>query len=346
MKAVLFRSKERFDRFAAELQRLDIDCTVLSFEDHDWVDYDFSDTDFVIYYPSFRFSSRHPMTLQDVRDNIVNIQERYPHLQIYPDPGVIKYYNDKYVQFLFLREKGFPIPETIPLFSETSVDLAAERLGFPLVVKNRYGAGGDVVFMIKDRRELMTYYRMSKMDMFHTGALAFFARMMTKRIFYYNLIKARNMQFPFFSPPLIAQKFVQIDRDLKTVTGDGKVVEAHWRYQADSDMWKMNIDGGGTGVWGFVPDEALDLSVKLANAIGARWLNIDFIQCGEEFLISEFSPVWHHYAYGEKDSFVYQEDYNIEMPLEVSLNLEHIIVDSLINASRAAGAASGRTEGR
>jgi hypothetical protein len=53
---------------------------------------------------------------------------------------------------------------------------------------------------------------------------------------------------------------------------------------------------------------------------------------GGEFLISEFSPVWHHYAYKEKPSFVYKEDYNIGTPLEKSLNLEEIIVDSLIRA--------------
>ncbi len=83
-------------------------------------------------------------------------------------------------------------------------------------------------------------------------------------VLYYHLIKAKRSNYPFLSPPLLAQKFIKIDRDLKTVVGDGQVVEAHWRQQADETMWKMNIDGGGTGVWGYVPEEALDLSVKLA----------------------------------------------------------------------------------
>ena len=51
-----------------------------------------------------------------------------------------------------------------------------------------------------------------------------------------------------------------------------------------------------------------------------------------QFLITEFSPVWHHYAYQEKSSFVYKDDYNITMPLEVSLDLERIIVESLLRA--------------
>ena len=97
-------------------------------------------------------------------------------------------------------------------------------------------------------------------------------------------------------------------------------------------MWKMNIDGGGTGVWAHVPDEPLRLSERLATSLKASWLNLDLIESEGRFLITEFSPVWHHYAYKEKPSFVYQDDYNIEPPLEVSLDLERIIVESLLAA--------------
>ncbi len=64
------------------------------------------------------------------------------------------------------------------------------------------------------------------------------------------------------------------------------------------------------------------------------WLNLDLILSGDEFLITEFSPVWHHYAYREKPTFVYKDDYNIDVPLEVSLDLERIIVESLIEAAK------------
>jgi hypothetical protein len=114
--------------------------------------------------------------------------------------------------------------------------------------------------------------------------------------------------------------------------GYEKVVEAHWRFKADEAMWKVNIDGGGVGVWGEVPKEALDLSARLARDLNISWLNLDLIQGRGKYLITEFSPVWHHYAYKEKESFVYKEDYNIGMPLEISLDLERIIVESLIQA--------------
>jgi hypothetical protein len=201
-----------------------------------------------------------------------------------------------------------------------------------MVLKNRYGAGGGSVFRIADREELTEYYRISKLDLFNIGSLKYFAKMFSERLFYWQLIKARKARYPFLSSPLLAQEFIHHDRDLKTVVGYEKVVEAHWRFKADEAMWKVNIDGGGIGVWGEVPKEALDLSTRLARDLKIRWLNIDIIKGNGKYLITEFSPVWHHYAYKEKESFVYKEDYNIEVPLEISLDLERIIVESLIQA--------------
>ena len=95
-------------------------------------------------------------------------------------------------------------------------------------------------------------------------------------------------------------------------------------------MWKVNIDGGGIGEWSYVPEEAIALSERLARDLDTLWLNIDLLFTGKDFLITEFSPVWHHYAFREKPSFVYKEDYNIPVPLEISLDLEKIIVESLL----------------
>jgi hypothetical protein len=134
------------------------------------------------------------------------------------------------------------------------------------------------------------------------------------------------------SPPLLAQKYITHDHDLKTVVGNYNVVEAHWRRKAHGKMWKVNIDDGGVGEWSYVPDEPIDLSIRLAGDLQTRWLNLDFMISEGKYLISEFSPVWHHYAYREKPSFIYKDDYNIEPALEVSLDLERIIVESLLGA--------------
>ena len=135
LKAVLFKSPYRFNRFIKKMKEYDVDLEILDFKGQGWLNYDYSKIDFVIYYPIFEFSSNHPLALQEVYDNIEFLHDNYPHLKIYPTPCIIKYYNDKYRQYLFLTKHGYPIPETIPLFSEKSVNLADKKLGYPMVRK-------------------------------------------------------------------------------------------------------------------------------------------------------------------------------------------------------------------
>lgn len=332
LNAVLFKSGNRFESFQTKIKEYGINCIILDFKEPRWIDYDYSNIDILIYFPTFNFSSNHPLALSEVHDNLMYIHRKYPHIKMFPDPNIILYYNDKYRQFLFLKGHNYPIPQTIPLFSEECVEMAIRKLGFPVVIKNRYGAGGGAVFMINDKRELYKYYRMSKLNYYNAGALKQFFRNLAKKEFYYYLIKEKQIEYPLFSSPLMAQKFVRLDRDLKTVVGNCRVVEGHWRIQADKSMWKVNIDGGGIGEWSYIPREAIDLSVRLAQDLHTRWLNIDMILSEGKFLITEFSPVWHHYRYKEKPSFVYTDDYNIDLPLEISLDLERIILESLIKA--------------
>jgi len=332
--AVLFKSNERFIAFKRAIEDHGIRCIVLDFASQEWIEYDYTHTDFVIYYPTFKFSPNFFLALYDVCDNLMRIKSLYPNIKMYPDPAIIDYYNDKYKQYLYLKGNNYPMPLTYPLLSEESIEMAEERLGYPLVIKNRYGAGGRSVYKVKNRKELETYYNLSMFNLFNMESVKYFMRMLSKRIFYYHLIKAKRMYYPFLSPPLLAQKFIRTDRDLKTVVGDYKVVEAHWRVQASEEQWKVNIDGGGIGEWSRIPEGAIKLSETLARDLKTNWINIDIIPHDGKYLITEFSPVWHHYAYKEKPTFVYKDDYNIDTPLEVSLNLERMIVESLIHGDK------------
>lgn len=329
--AVLFKSEERFLSFKKTLENYGVQCIVLDFQTQEWIDFDYNKVDFLIYYPSFQYSSNFPLALSKVKDNLSFIHSRYPDLKMFPDPQIIDYYNDKYKQYLFLKSHNYPIPKTFPLLSKDYVKIAEEKLGYPMVIKNRYGAGGSAVFKVNSEKELVKYYHLSTLNLWNIDSIKYLFKIFRKRVFYYHLIKEKRMAYPFLSPPLLAQEFLKIERDLKTVVGNFKVVEAHWRIQADQDQWKMNIDGGGIGEWSKIPEEAIELSERLAKDLRARWINLDIIPYNGKYLITEFSPVWHHYAYKEKPSFRYKDDYNIDLPLEISLNLEEMIVKSLIN---------------
>lgn len=337
MKAVVFKSQRRFESFQEQLRKSGVEVATLDFDLPDWIDFDYRAVDIIIYFPEFRYTSNHPLALSFVHDNLMHIHAQHPRIKMFPDPRIIRFYSDKYRQYLFLRNRGYPHPETWPLVSEESLRVAEQRLGFPMVVKNRFGAGGEYVFRVNDRQELREHYDLSTLNYFTGAGIKHVLKTLTSRGFYYHLVREKRMAYPMLSPPVLAQKFVPHDRDIKTVVGDGKVVEAHWRHKASEDMWKVNIDGGGIGEWSYVPREIIDLSERLAGDLGATWLNIDIILSGKQYMITEFSPVWHHYAYREKPSFVYKDDYNIETPLEVALDLERIVVDSLVKAARADG---------
>ncbi len=69
MKAVLFRSKERFTGVPGDVGRImgsSVRSLISSPRSGSTMDY--SGTDMVIYYPSFLYSSNHPLALYDVYD--------------------------------------------------------------------------------------------------------------------------------------------------------------------------------------------------------------------------------------------------------------------------------------
>jgi hypothetical protein len=333
--AGLVKSKERFDAFHRELDTNGCEVRVISFDDEEqWRTFDFGALDLLIYYPSFQLASSHPLALRHVNDHFMEIHRRFPHLPMYPDPCLVPYYSDKARQHLFLSRTNLPVAKTLLLENEASIRRAEEWLKFPMVVKNRFGAGGDYVYLVHNREELAAHMAASNMRFGSGGGRKLLASLLSKRTTWRGLFGERDSHYPLPSPPLLAQEFLPHEQDLKTVVGDGIPVEFHWRRRADAGMWKMNIDGGAVGEWSHVPPEPLDLSVKLAKLLGCRWLNTDLILSGGKWYISEFSPVWHHYGYKEKPSFVYKDDYNGPIPIEEACNLERLIVRSYLKTAQ------------
>ena len=75
MRAVLFESLERYEAFHQNLVDHGIEVQVLRLTDQNWLAFDYTDLDIVIYYPSFQYSSNHPLALSEVYDNIAFLPE-------------------------------------------------------------------------------------------------------------------------------------------------------------------------------------------------------------------------------------------------------------------------------
>lgn len=327
----LIKSDYRCKRFQDKLLEYGCEILIVDFDDPSWTRVDLNRVDFLIFYPTWESSSNRPDALNRVKHNLMHIHRCFPNLPMYPDPNVIPYYNDKYAQFLFLTSNRFPIPKTVVLDSHRTLESIEGSLGYPCIVKNRYGAGGNFVFLVNDDVELRGIYDYSRLTFSSKKPAALLLKRLLSRSFLRAGFGAREAVYPFLSFPLLAQKFIPHDKDLKIVVGDYTPIEGHWRKKPEDNSWKMNIDGGGIGEWSYVPEEVKSLAVRLAKSLKAKWLNIDFMFHDDKPLISEFSPVWHHYAQDENKNFVYKDDYNFDIPAAEATDLEELIVSSYYN---------------
>ena len=87
------------------------------------------------------------------------------------------------------------------MFSEESLKLAHSNLGYPMVIKNRYGAGGNSVFIINSERELENFYKLSTFNFFNLVFAKYLADLLSKRIFYYHTINPLPDIMALCNPP-------------------------------------------------------------------------------------------------------------------------------------------------
>jgi carbamoyl-phosphate synthase large subunit len=78
-------------------------------------------------------------------------EQRFGTHVVISTPEVVKIADDKYLTFCFLRDHGFPVPDSCLAGDE---DALVERIGFPLVVKPRIGARSVGVSTVHDRDQL------------------------------------------------------------------------------------------------------------------------------------------------------------------------------------------------
>jgi len=74
---------------------------------------------------------------------------------ITPDKSLYDLCNDKYLSMTYLRDKGFKAPDTELCESNEQVDSFLSRNKFPIVMKPRYGASSQNVFVVEDPERLL-----------------------------------------------------------------------------------------------------------------------------------------------------------------------------------------------
>ena len=84
--AVIESLSPRFNLMKERLKKEGIDFDVFNFNSPAWLDVDFSVYTAIYLYPKFLNDSGNPDCLLDIKDNLQYLSEKFPSLNIYPDP--------------------------------------------------------------------------------------------------------------------------------------------------------------------------------------------------------------------------------------------------------------------
>lgn len=172
---------------------------------------------------------------------------------------VIMSCEDKLYTTAKLAKEGIPVPETVIAFSREACFEAAEKLGYPVVVKPIYGSWGRMISRALDREGLDEILEFRE-----------------------------NMQSPHFKVHYLQEYVEKPGRDIRAYYFWGEVPAAIYRV---SDMWKTNTALGGKAIPAELSDEQVDLIRAAGEALGGGILGVDLIEKGSENLVLEVNGI-------------------------------------------------------
>ena len=157
--------------------------------------------------------------------------------------------DDKMTTHIRLAGLGIPMPKTIPgllcyddsPLDDNAVDEAAQKLGYPVIVKLSYGSMGKSVFKADDRAEL---------------------------------IQIANKVKPY---PHLFQQYAEKShgKDLRVIVIGGKVLGGILR--TSNGDFRSNVGLGGKAVQADVPEQIQKLALAAAAELGLDYCGMDFL---------------------------------------------------------------------
>ena len=201
------------------------------------------------------------------KDVALAMQLEQRNLPVFNSADSILRCDDKALTYLTLKRAGLPMPRTIlapktfPTVGYTTtafVDEAAERLGFPLVLKECFGSFGQQVYLFDDLESL------------------------------------RAKVVSLAGTPMLFQELVEESRgrDMRVnVVGD-RVVASIRRYSLNGDFRSNLTLGGGMEAYTPAPAEA-ELALSAARELGLTFAGVDVLFGKDGPLICEVNSNAH-----------------------------------------------------
>lgn len=166
---------------------------------------------------------------------------------------------DKLLTTARLARNGIPVPETAIAFSREACIEAAEKLGYPVVVKPIYGSWGRMIARALDRESLEEILEFRE-----------------------------NMQSPHFRVHYLQRYVNKPGRDIRACYVWGDVPAAIYRV---SERWKTNTALGGRAVKAELSEDQIELVRRVGDVMGGGVLGVDLVEEGEKCMALEVNGI-------------------------------------------------------
>jgi [lysine-biosynthesis-protein LysW]---L-2-aminoadipate ligase len=165
--------------------------------------------------------------------------------------------SNKLATSIALARAGVPTPRTFLALTPEAVEAAADKLGFPLVLKPFTGSWGRMVTIVRDRETLNSLIE-------------------------YKEELANPLEQMYYM-----QEFIQRPpRDIRVIVAGDSMVACVHRYAPEGE-WRTNVARGGTSK-AFRPDKELKETVmKAAEAVGGGVLGVDAMESSTGYMVHE-----------------------------------------------------------
>jgi [lysine-biosynthesis-protein LysW]--L-2-aminoadipate ligase len=165
--------------------------------------------------------------------------------------------SDKFATGLRLSGAEIPHPRTVEAFSVESALVAAEKLGYPIIMKPLNGSWGREVAVLSDTRSLKSYLELKE-----------------------------GSDDPEDHVYYLQEFIPNPGRDIRTVCVGGEVVASIYRYAPEGD-WRSNVALGGTAKPCQLDAAGKELMLKAAEAVGGEVVGVDSMEGPEGLMVHE-----------------------------------------------------------
>jgi glutathione synthase/RimK-type ligase-like ATP-grasp enzyme len=268
--------------FQSACETLGLESRVIATRRSDWLEQT-DDLDAFVWRPHMGESS----TMAEIRTKLPILESK--GIRCFPNSLMLWLYDDKIRETYFLRQHGYPMPDTFVTFDEAEAREFARTARYPLVAKTHMGAAADGVMLVRSPHEAKRLLDriFAPQSVWDKVLVKFYFNPVLSRG---NLVAARRFWFRDVCPRYAYfQEFIRSDGDWRITTLGPDLISCFVRRNRPGDF-----RASGSGRFEKLeeknlPAEACDLALRISNRHGFTSMTYDFMRSPTGWVIGEMS---------------------------------------------------------